>query len=60
PYLGAIPLEIPIRDEADRGVPIVVAQPDSAGARAFTELAGQVAAKTSIQSYRRLPVLNVR
>ena len=59
PYLGAIPLETRIRDEADRGVPIVVADPDSAGARAFGDVAEQVAAKTSVQSFRRLPVLQV-
>lgn len=60
PFLGAIPLEEPIRDEADRGVPIVVSQPESAGAKAFTEMAEQVAARTSIQSFRQLPVINVR
>jgi ATP-binding protein involved in chromosome partitioning len=60
PYLGAIPLEETIRDEADRGVPIVVAQPESTGAKAFARLAEQVAAKTSMQSFRQLPVINVR
>ncbi|MGH7776738.1 MAG: Mrp/NBP35 family ATP-binding protein [Candidatus Dormibacterales bacterium] len=60
PFLGALPLEEGIREEADRGVPVVVARPDSAGAKAFRELATKVAAQTSIQSYRRLPVLNVR
>lgn len=60
PFLGAIPLEEPIRDEADRGVPIVVSQPESAGAKAFTEVAERVAARTSIQSFRQLPVINVR
>jgi ATP-binding protein involved in chromosome partitioning len=60
PYLGAIPLEEAIRDEADRGAPIVLAKPESAGAKAFTDLASQVAAKTSIQSFRQLPVINVR
>ncbi len=59
PFLGAIPLEIPIRDEADRGVPIVVARPELEGSAAFRELAGQVAARTSVQARRRLPVLTV-
>ena len=59
-YLGAIPLEESIRDEADRGSPIVVARPDSAGALAFRDLAEQVAARVSVQSFRRLPVINVR
>ena len=59
-YLGAIPLEQPIRDEADQGRPIVIARPDSPGARAFRDVAEQVAARTSVQSFRRLPVINVR
>jgi len=60
PFLGAIPLEEQIRAEADRGVPIVLARPESAGAAAFTAVASQVAARTSIQTFRQLPVLNVR
>jgi ATP-binding protein involved in chromosome partitioning len=60
PYLGGIPLDIEIREEADRGAPIVVSRPETAAARAFSEVASQVAAKTSIQSFRRLPVINVR
>jgi ATP-binding protein involved in chromosome partitioning len=60
PFLGAVPLEETIRDEADRGAPIVVARPDTPGAKAFTALAEQVAARTSIQSFRQLPVINVR
>jgi ATP-binding protein involved in chromosome partitioning len=60
PYLGAIPLEEAIRVEADQGAPIVVSRPDSAGAKAFRDVASQIAAKTSIQSFRRLPVINIR
>src|SRR5207249_4928895 len=55
PYLGAIPLEVAIREDSDRGTPIVVSRPDSAGARAFREMASQIAARTSIQSFRQLP-----
>jgi ATP-binding protein involved in chromosome partitioning len=60
PFLGGIPLEQDIREEADRGAPIVVSRPESAGAKAFREVASQIAAKTSIQSFRRLPVVNIR
>jgi ATP-binding protein involved in chromosome partitioning len=60
PFLGAIPLHEDIRVESDGGAPIVVSRPDSVAAKAFTELATQVAAKTSIQSFRQLPVINVR
>ncbi|HLH70115.1 MAG TPA: Mrp/NBP35 family ATP-binding protein [Candidatus Dormibacteraeota bacterium] len=60
PFLGGIPLDEEIRVEADAGAPVVVSRPDSPGARAFRDLASQVAARTSIQSFRRLPVINVR
>lgn len=60
PFLGSIPLEQDIREESDRGIPIVIARPDSVAARAFADVASQIAARTSIQSFRRLPVINVR
>ncbi len=60
PFLGAIPLEESIREDADKGTPVVISRPESAGARAFMEIASQVAARTSIQSFRQLPVINVR
>jgi ATP-binding protein involved in chromosome partitioning len=60
PFLGAIPLHEDIRIEADSGAPIVVSKPGSPAAKAFRDLASQIAARTSIQSFRRLPVINVR
>jgi ATP-binding protein involved in chromosome partitioning len=42
PFLGAIPLVREIRAAADRGVPIVVANPDHPQSRAFREIAGAV------------------
>ena len=60
PYLGAIPLEKAIREEADAGSPVVLSRPDTAGARAFRSVASAVAARISVQSFRRLPVINVR
>jgi ATP-binding protein involved in chromosome partitioning len=60
PFLGAVPLEESIREDADKGVPVVISRPESAGAKAFVEIASQVAARTSIQSFRQLPVINVR
>ena len=59
PFLGAIPLEEGIREDADSGTPVVISRPESAGAKAFVEIASQVAARTSIQSFRQLPVINV-
>jgi len=59
PFLGAVPLEEGIREDADAGTPVVISRPESAGAKAFVEIASQVAARTSIQSFRQLPVINV-
>jgi ATP-binding protein involved in chromosome partitioning len=60
PFLGSIPLEEAVREESDAGSPVVLSRPDSAGAKAFAEVAAKVAAQCSIQSFRQLPVLNVR
>lgn len=48
PLLGCVPLEISLREGGDRGIPIVVADPDSASAKALTEIAGQIAARVSV------------
>ena len=60
PFLGAVPLEEAIREDADRGAPIVVTRPDSPGAKALRQIAEKVAAQSSIRSFRQLPVINVR
>lgn len=48
PLLGCVPLEIPLREGGDRGIPIVAADPDSASAKALKQIAGQIAAKVSV------------
>ncbi len=48
PLLGCVPLEISLREGGDRGIPIVVADPDSASARALKAIAGQIAARVSV------------
>ncbi len=48
PLLGCVPLEIPLREGGDSGVPIVVGNPDSASAKALRAIAEQIAAKVSI------------
>ncbi|HKW58359.1 MAG TPA: Mrp/NBP35 family ATP-binding protein [Candidatus Dormibacteraeota bacterium] len=60
PYLGAIPLEGSIREEADAGAPVVATRPDTPGAQALRNVASALAARISVQSYRRLPVISVR
>jgi len=39
PVLGSLPLQIGIRQQGDAGTPIVAAQPDSAAAQAYREVA---------------------
>jgi ATP-binding protein involved in chromosome partitioning len=51
PLLGCIPLEISLREGGDRGIPIVVAEPDSASAKAIVAIAQQIAAKVSIAAF---------
>src|SRR5438876_2759270 len=60
PYLGAVPLESAIREEADAGAPVVVSRPEGPGAQALRKVASAVAARVSVQSFRQLPVINVR
>ena len=52
PFLGAIPLGIEVREGGDKGVPVVVSQPDSAEARAFRHVAEEVARQVSIEALK--------
>lgn len=48
PLLGCIPLEIGLRQGGDRGLPIVIAEPDSASAKALKAIAFRIAGKVSV------------
>jgi ATP-binding protein involved in chromosome partitioning len=48
PLLGCVPLEISLRQGGDQGLPIVIAEPESASAKALTAIAQQIAAKVSV------------
>jgi ATP-binding protein involved in chromosome partitioning len=50
PFLGAVPMEQSVRIGGDTGQPVVVSQPDSAAAKAFQAIAGQVAARISVEA----------
>lgn len=52
PYLGAVPLGLDVREGGDRGVPVVVGQPDSAQAKAFRRVAEEVARQVSIEAMK--------
>lgn len=48
--LGTLPLDIHIREHTDKGRPTVVAEPESAIARQYTEIGRRLAAKLSLQA----------
>ena len=59
PFLGRIPIDQPIREGGDTGVPLVISNPDSPAAQAFFAAAERTAAQVSIQSYRK-PIISLR
>jgi ATP-binding protein involved in chromosome partitioning len=54
--LGELPLDVRIREEADGGIPTVVADPRSARARAYLTMARRTAARlaTMNKDYTRM------
>ncbi len=48
PVLGQLPLEADIREDADRGMPTVVAKPDSKTAEIYREIALKAAAYVAL------------
>jgi ATP-binding protein involved in chromosome partitioning len=50
PFIGSLPLDPQVRESGDAGVPIVVAHPESAVAKAFIEITEDLAAKISVRA----------
>lgn len=61
-FLGEVPLDLKVRESGDSGVPVVAGAPDSLEAKAFMEIARNVAGRVSAESARavRLPVMQAR
>ncbi len=53
PLLGKIPLDQSVREQADRGVPVVVAAPDSSVAKVYKDIVKKLAAQVSIASFSK-------
>ena len=51
-FLAEIPIEPAVREAGDAGTPVVVAQPDSAVARTFMELASDIAGKVAVLNHK--------
>jgi ATP-binding protein involved in chromosome partitioning len=67
PFLGRLPIYQPIREGSDSGVPLVIAEPASAAAKAFLTLAERAAAQVSIAAHKnaeanrgKIPLIPVR
>ncbi|MDX6611140.1 MAG: ATP-binding protein involved in chromosome partitioning [Blastocatellia bacterium] len=52
PFLGSVPLGIEVREGGDKGVPVVVSQPESPQAQAFRHVAEEVARQVSIEAMK--------
>jgi ATP-binding protein involved in chromosome partitioning len=52
PFLGEIPIDPAIREGGDSGMPIVVSNPESPQAKAFVQIASQLAAQISVLNAR--------
>ncbi|PYS48040.1 MAG: chromosome partitioning protein [Acidobacteria bacterium] len=52
PFLGAVPLGLEVREGGDKGVPVVVSQPESPQAQAFHKVAEEVARQVSIEAMK--------
>ena len=52
PFLGSLPLYQPIRVGSDRGIPLVIAEPESAGTRAFLDVAEAVMAQLAVAAHK--------
>ena len=52
PFLGAVPLGMEVREGGDKGVPVVVSQPESPQAQAFRRVAEEVARQVSIEAMK--------
>ena len=67
PFLGRLPIYQPIRVGGDRGIPLVIAEPESVAARAFTALAeatviqiAVAAQKNAITHKGKIPLMQVK
>ena len=52
PFLGSIPMGIEVREGGDKGVPVVIGQPQSPQAQALRKVAEEVARQVSIEAMK--------
>lgn len=62
PFLGSLPLDIRIREQADGGCPTVIAEPESPAALSFREIARRTAGALAMQAKNqavRMPKISI-
>lgn len=52
PFLGEVPLGMEVREAGDKGVPVVISDPDSPQSKAFRTVAEEVARQVSIEAMK--------
>ena len=57
PFLGEIPLDRLIRERADQGMPVVIANPDAPSAKVYLQIIERLAAQIKILNYHRKPLV---
>ena len=67
PFLGRLPVYQPISLGSDRGIPIVIAEPDAMATRAFMQVAERTASQVAIAAHKnamankgKIPLIPVR
>ena len=67
PFLGRLPVYQPISLGSDRGIPIVIAEPDAVASRAFGQVADRVARQVALAAHKnavankgKIPLIPVR
>jgi len=56
PLLGALPLDIAIREQGDTGTPVVIAEPESVAAQAYLASAQQLVAELNKRPRAEIPI----
>jgi ATP-binding protein involved in chromosome partitioning len=52
PFLGEVPLGMEVREAGDKGIPVVISNPESPQAKAFRKTAEEVARQVSIEAMK--------
>lgn len=60
PYLGEIPIKTSLREGGDRGIPILIQEPQSEVSKIFLEIAAKLAGQLSIASERAKQVQGLK